>query len=205
MVRVALLGLLFAGCSPAPAPSAPAPSVAPPAVSAPLRLVVIEDAGTPVTVEASPAPAEAPVVDAGARTPRAPTVVITGDCVDPIKDATKRAPHHGPPLFEPRRVDLDGDDDPDWILTTDADAYAYHGYVYITRGSCAHFVGSWEGAQPSASGTATRGVLDLESGSPCKVDCCPSEKVRVMKFDGRAYRKAGERTVTRACKPFVPY
>jgi hypothetical protein len=101
--------------------------------------------------------------------------------------------------MDPLRVDLDDDGTDDWILTMDADAVAYRGYLYESRGSCAHYVGSWEPAQPMPVESSTRGLRDLDVGTPCKPACCPTELVSRYTFDGKSYRKASERTVTRDC------
>jgi hypothetical protein len=131
-------------------------------------------------------------------------VKLGGACVDPIADATQRSPHHVPPVTDPARVDIDDDGEADWIVTMDADAYAYHGYLYVTRGACAHYVGSWDGLPPTPSDNGAHGLRDLEQRSPCKRNCCPSLSVRLLRFDGRLYHQVSERTVNQVCGTTAP-
>jgi hypothetical protein len=205
-----VLAATLAGCSPSAPParasSAGGPTsivVTAPPTDADAR-VLVADAGAPPP---TPAPSESAVDEPAppdAR-PRRPPVKLAGACVEPIADATKRSPHHVPPVIEPQRVDIDDDGELDWVVTTDADAYAYRGYVYVARGSCAHYVGSWEGSAPTpAQNGESHGLRDLDVGTPCKPTCCPTELVRTLRFDGHVYRKVSERTEQRACSRRAP-
>ncbi len=198
-VAVALVaGICVSACSPAPVPApappvaavAPPPDAAPPDPPAPSAVV---DAGPPPPPEA---PAETyPQIPVGTGLRRPPK--LAGACVDVLADLKKRgAPA---PIEKPKRVDLDGDGKPDWIFTTDANAHAYSGHVYLARGACGHWVGEWEGSTPEAVKSWANGVSDLESGTPCKPTCCPTEAISLYRFDGTQYRKIGERTETKQC------
>jgi hypothetical protein len=92
------------------------------------------------------------------------------------------------------RVDLDGDGNDDWIVTSGADAREYSGAVYIARGQCAIRVLEWRGSAPSPLETSTRGFLDLEGGgTPCKTNCCPHSETYTFKWNGRTYQRTATR------------
>jgi hypothetical protein len=151
-----------------------------------------EDASAP---EAASALATAP--DAGRHSP----VRIAGRCVDPIADAMgPKWPKGSPPPIEPQRVDLDGDGNDDWIVTSGADAWEYSGGVYITRGRCAIRVLDWHGGAPSPLETSTRGFLDLEGGGPpCKTNCCRDRTTFTFTWNGRTYQKTATHKDERSC------
>lgn len=143
----------------APAPSSPAAPV---------------DAGVP---EVAQAPTRE-VVEEPATKNHEPWKLIT-PCVDPVADAKKRLKRDFLSM-EPDRRDIDMDGEPDWVITTDADAFEYRGYVYLARGSCGHFAGAWTqgGVTPSADGK------ELTTEMPCKHGCCAGDLTRYV-WDGR--------------------
>lgn len=189
--------IIFAACAPAASP--------------PVAVVVAEPAAPDASAAAAPPAADAGAEEVDAAEPpaeplanvpqgvgvRKPPKLGTA-CVDVLADLKKRT-NGGGPVDKPKRVDLDGDGSPDWIFTTDADAYAYRGHVYLARGRCGHWIGEWEGLPPEPRPTWANGVSDLESGTPCKRKCCASETKRLYRFDGVQLRKIAERTEPHGC------
>lgn len=112
---------------------------------------------------------------------------LTTPCVDVLADATTRAKHA--PVMEPQRYDVDHDGELDTILTT-AVGKNRRGYVYLARGSCAHFAGEWEGGPngpiPTDDGTMLNAWEECRGKNELGA-CCPKVIVRRYVWNGRIY------------------
>lgn len=191
-----------------------------PRAGRPCARELASEAGAPVSAATATERAAPPLADAGLSTADAlaigsreagadasadaavvlaPSRLVAppGPCVDPTRDARARLglPSLGDDFFERRPTDdLDGDGVADWFVNAGADAADYHVLVYLARGACGHFVGRLSaGASASPSGKISEGLLDLESPSLCRRDCCDETTWTRWAFDGRAYRAKGTR------------
>lgn len=143
------------------------------------------------------APAEAGPAEPSVATKPSRLATPPGPCVDPTRDARARVglPSLDDDFFQ-RRVglDLDGDGLGDWFVSAGADAIDYYELAYLRRGACGHFVGKLPGgAQQAPKGALHAGLLDLETASRCRRECCDETTWTSWAFDGGAYRAQGTR------------
>jgi hypothetical protein len=119
-----------------------------------------------------------------------PVLALPGTCVDPVNDALDRlgpdADREG--LREERSVDLDGDGNHDALITHGAfcgtGGCTWH--VYVTRGTCGHYVGELFGMLPLARPTVVKGLVELEVVA--RTGCAGMARTETRaRFDGTAY------------------
>jgi hypothetical protein len=123
--------------------------------------------------------------------PRPPAkLALPGPCVDPIHDALDRlgpdADREG--LREEQSVDLDGDGQADRFLTHGSfcgtGGCTWH--LYVTRGTCAHYVGELFGALPIVRVRPDKGLVELEIAA--RTGCAGMARTETRaRFDGRVY------------------
>jgi hypothetical protein len=146
----------------------------------------------------------------GASTPRPATPVVPrpsprpgpqlpGACVDPARDAVARlgtdADLEG--LETRAEIDLDGDGTNDSFLTHPSfcGTGGCNWQLYVTRGSCGHFVGELFGLLPTAREGATAGLVELEIRARNGCGGMARTETRA-RFNGRFYAAAE----TRECR-----
>ncbi len=121
---------------------------------------------------------------------------LSTPCVEPLADAKKRIKREL--VLDQPRLDLDMDGELDWVITTDADATRFSGYMYLARGvDCAHFAGEWTGSVPEPINNEGKVLVAV---SPCPVDCCTNVTETRYVWDGRVYEKQATVKKTVTCK-----
>jgi hypothetical protein len=119
-----------------------------------------------------------------------PVLAMPGACVDPINDALDRlgpdADREG--LRVEGSIDLDRDGHGDAFITHGAfcgtGGCTWH--LYVTRGTCAHYVGELFGVLPLARPNAVAGLVELEIAA--KTGCAGMARTETRaRFDGKAY------------------
>ena len=164
-----------------------------------LVLLVLMSVGGAV-VACGPPP---PVVDPAGTGPTKPVaaekMTPPGDCVDPLPDGDKRdatRPFGKHVQLDVRGDDLDGDGEPDiFVKPAWHCGEACNRSVYIARGTCGHYVGTFPSIDRYESmATKTHGLKDL-SVRPRKIEADGEMHCwqLILKFDGKEYKQAQKR------------
>ncbi len=135
----------------------------------------------------------------GATAPPVEKVALPGECVDPLPDGDKRdatRPFGKHVQLDVRDEDLDGDGIADLFVKPGWHCgESCNRSVYIARGTCGHYVGTFPSIERYESmSTKSHGLKDL-SVRPRKVEedgemhCWQL----VLKFDGKEYKQAQKR------------
>lgn len=126
-------------------------------------------------------------------------VALPGDCVDPLPDGDKRdatRPFDKHVQLDVRDEDLDGDGAPEiFVKPAWSCGDSCNRSIYIARGTCGHYVGSFASIDKYESmDTKTNGLKDL-SVRPRRVEEDGNTHCYqvVLKFDGKAYKPAKKR------------
>ena len=128
---------------------------------------------------------------------------IPGSCLDPLADAKQRLAGQGEgEIAIEASPDLDGDGTAD-VAVPFGLGMTMHTLLYVTRGSCGHFVGD-VGGPPKVEVKRTRGLSDLvvpevSSCEGARCGCEPGEHHFV--FDGTAYQLDKSRAKESSEKP----
>jgi hypothetical protein len=124
---------------------------------------------------------------------------MPGDCVDPLADGDKHDPAR--PFdkhvqLDVRNEDLDGDGSIDtFVKPAWACGDACKRSVYVMRGTCGHYVGTFPSVDRyEALDQKTNGLRDLSTRPRQHEDDGEMHCYQVVyKFDGKAYQKARQR------------
>ncbi len=147
-------------------------------------LVAALVAGCPSRPVAGPAEPRVPVERP------APSKPLPGPCVDPVADARARlgvdADEDG--VQVERAIDLDGDGVVDPFVTHSSfcgtGGCTWH--LFVSRGACAHHVGSIFGVMPSSRASTAHGLVDLEIAA--RDGCAGMARTETRaRFDGAEY------------------
>lgn len=114
---------------------------------------------------------------------------LPGACVQPETDAHDRlGPDADGALRVERTLDLDGDSNPDWLIThasfCGTGGCTWH--VYVSRGTCGHWVGEVFGMLPMARSHVTHGLVELEIATRDGCGGMARTESR-LRFDGLKY------------------
>ena len=119
----------------------------------------------------------------------APKIELPGGCVDPLSDALDRLGPDAdrPGLREETSTDLDGDGQNDPFVThpfCGTGGCSWH--LYVTRGSCAHYVGELFGMLPIPRPRTEKGLVELEIAA--RTGCAGMARTETRaRFDGKTY------------------
>jgi hypothetical protein len=155
---------------------------------------------TPDSADAALAPSAAPT----AETPADAVFTPPGACVDPRRDAEKRANGGGRAIDLPS-LDLDGDGKPDKLIQfgIGGDDRASPVFLYIMSGSCGVFVGDVTASVVRLSGSRSKGLKSIDAISNdtgCTDNCTCKDKATGFFFNGKKYQSNGKvRDVARKC------
>jgi hypothetical protein len=160
------------------------------------------DSGTPTAV-VTPEAADAAAATAAptAETPADVTFTPPGACIDPRRDAEKRAAGRATETT----LDLDGDGKPDKIIQIGigGDDRASPIFLYVMRGTCGVFVGDITASSVKLSENRSRGLKSLDAISndtACTDPCTCKDKAQGFFFNGKTYQASGKlRDVARKC------
>lgn len=126
-------------------------------------------------------------------------VAVPGECVDPLPDGDKRdatRPFDKHVQLDVRDEDLDGDGTADFFVKPGwSCGESCNRSVYIARGTCGHYVGTFPSVDRYESmETKSHGLKDL-TVRPRRIedDGNPHCYQIVMKFDGKEYKPAKKR------------
>ena len=102
-----------------------------------------------------------------------------------------------------RAIDLDGDGTEDLLLDGGAAHITHTYFIYIMRGGCGHYLGTYElDFSPGRLDTSHNGLFDLGGDMPCLPTCCSTITTREMEFDGWRYRVVRSRKREIDCPDF---
>ena len=158
----------------------------------------VGDAAAPVAVSTESAPA--PTTAAADEAFSAP-----GACIDVAADLAKRTNSRAPQIVD--KFDLDGDGKSDKIVRLDLSEVPGPTFVYVMRGVCGHFVGTFTANSVKLSGNKSKGLKSLEvfeQSVECTDPCKCNDKSTAFFFNGKAYQAAKSKDVPRKCDGGAP-
>lgn len=164
----------------------------------------VDDAAAPVVVASADTADAAPSAAPTAETPADAVFTPPGACVDPRRDAEKRANGAGRAIDLPA-LDLDGDGKPDKLIQfgIGGDDRASPVFIYVMSGTCGVFVGDVSASAVKLSGNRSKGLKSIDAVSndtSCLDNCTCKDKATGFFFNGKKYQSSGKvKDVARKC------